>query len=322
MKVYTNIDSVEIDRKTAVALGNFDGVHIGHRKILTEAGEVAREKDMMSICFTFSVHPREFRELSGGKTMKFLSEPSDKLELMSDLGIDAVVAIPFTREIMTMDPEAFVKDILVKKLNVGSVHCGFNYSFGDKASGNPELLKKLGSELGFEVHVQDPVTIDGETVSSTSIREIVEKGDMEKASQFLGRPFALNGQVSQGRHIGRTIGFPTANFSPDPHMVLPPNGVYFTSVKIFDREGRPELDEEGNEVILPGITNLGTKPTVGGKEMSVETYIYDFNQDIYGKEIRVYFLKWERPEKNFASLDELKAMIQKNCRDGRVFHGL
>lgn len=322
MKVYTDLENITIDGGTAVALGNFDGVHIGHRKILSAAERAAEEKDLTSLCFTFSVHPREFKELSGGKALRFLSQPQDKLELMSDIGIDGVIAIPFTREIMKMDPEAFVRDILVDRLHAKSVHCGFNYRFGDRASGDPELLRRLGEEMGFQVVVQDPVELDGETVSSTVIREIVEQGDMEKAGRFLGRPFALNGKVTQGRHIGRTIGFPTANFFPDPHMVLPPKGVYFTQVKIFDEESRPETDDDGREMLWPGITNLGTKPTVGGTQMSVETYLYDFSSDIYGREIRVYFLKWERPEKNFASLDELREMIQKNCRDGRVFHGI
>lgn len=322
MKVYTDLENITIDGGTAVALGNFDGVHIGHRKILSTAERAAEEKDLTSLCFTFSVHPREFKELSGGKALRFLSQPQDKLELMSDIGIDGVIAVPFTREIMKMDPEAFVRDILVDRLHAKSVHCGFNYRFGDRASGDPELLRRLGEELEFQVVVQDPVELDGETVSSTVIREIVEQGDMEKAGRFLGRPFALNGKVTQGRHIGRTIGFPTANFFPDPHMVLPPKGVYFTQVKIFDEESRPETDDDGREMLWPGITNLGTKPTVGGTQMSVETYLYDFGSDIYGREIRVYFLKWERPEKNFASLDELREMIQKNCRDGRVFHGI
>lgn len=322
MKVYTDLENITIDGGTAVALGNFDGVHIGHRKILSAAERAAEEKDLISLCFTFSVHPREFKELSGGKALRFLSQPQDKLELMSDIGIDGVIAVPFTREIMKMDPEAFVSDILVDRLHAKSVHCGFNYRFGDRASGDPELLRRLGEELGFQVVVQDPVELDGETVSSTAIREIVEQGNMEKAGRFLGRPFALNGKVTQGRHIGRTIGFPTANFFPDPHMVLPPKGVYFTQVKIFDEEGRPETDDDGREMLRPGITNLGTKPTVGGTQMSVETYLYDFSSDIYGREIRVYFLKWERPENNFASLDELREMIQKNCRDGRVFHGI
>ena len=306
MKVYTDLENITLDGGTAVALGNFDGVHIGHRKILSAAERAAEEKDLTSLCFTFSVHPREFKELSGGKALRFLSQPQDKLELISDIGIDGVIAVPFTREIMKMNPVIFVKDILVNRLHAKSVHCGFNYRFGDRASGDPELLRRLGAELGFQVVVQD----------------LVEQGNMEKAERFLGRPFALNGKVTQGRHIGRTIGFPTANFFPDPHMVLPPNGVYFTQVKIFDEEGRPETDDEGREVLWPGITNLGTKPTVGGTQMSVETYLYDFSSDIYGKEIRVYFLKWERPEKNFASLEELRKMIQKNCRDGRVFHGI
>ena len=210
---------------------------------------------------------------------------------------------------MTMTPEAFITDILKEKLHAEYVVCGFNYRFGHKAAGDPQLLKEFGAGLGINTVVHDEVKLDGETVSSTAVRKMIEDGDMEKAARFLGRPYSVSGKVVGGRKIGRKIGFPTVNLPVPMQLVTPPNGVYFTMVYCNGRE-------------YPGVTDIGVKPTVrkGGTKKFVETHILDFDGKLYGNEIRVDFLKMRRPEVKFSDIEALKRQIKEDRNAAAEFH--
>lgn len=301
MKIFTSLDDVNFNKKTAVALGNFDGVHIGHQQILMDAVRIAHENDMISVCFTFSVHPKEL--IDDG--IRFITTEDDKMRILSEIGIDATVSIPFDEKIMKTKAEDFIDDMLRGTLNAGAVCCGFNYRFGDRAAGDAELLSSLCETHGIRVNVHDPVEIDGETVSSTAIRELIENGDMSRCAEYLGRSYSLSGKVSTGNSLGSRIGFPTANFKVQEMLVVPPNGVYFTNAIYKGRSYR-------------SITNIGVKPTVGKHDKSVETNIFDFGQRIYGETVIVEFLRYWRPETKFGSIDELRKQIALDIEAARV----
>lgn len=303
MEILTSLEDVKFNKKTAVALGNFDGVHVGHRRILEDAVRIARENDMLAVCFTFSVHPKEVMD----DGIRFISTEEDKMRMLSEIGIDATVSIPFDEKIMKTKAQDFIDDILCGTLNAGAVCCGFNYRFGDRASGDADMLREQGAKHGLRVSVHEPVEIDGETVSSTAIRELIEKGDMKRCAEYLGRPYSLSGRVSTGNSLGSRIGFPTANFKVPEMLVIPPNGVYFTNTVY-------KGDSYGS------ITNIGVKPTVGTYDKSVETNIFGFTGRIYGECITVEFLEFRRPEKKFANVDDLRHQIAKDTEAAKAHH--
>ena len=223
------------------------------------------------------------------------------------MGVDYMFNIPFTKEILSMEPVTFIDEILVKKFNIREAYCGFNYSFGHRASGTPEVLVREGLKRGIGIHVQEPYIIDGIIVSSTYIRQLIEEGRMEECTKFMGRMYSIDGEIVVGNKLGRTIGFPTCNTVVDETMITPPNGVYITMCTI-----------EG--IRRPSITNVGVKPTIGKYEKNIETHIFNFDEDVYGKRISVDFIRHTRPEMKFGSVDELKNQIQNDCIEARVYH--
>lgn len=307
MKKFEKIDDIERIEPACVALGNFDGVHAGHRKLIEAAVAKAKEKGLASAVFTFSNHPKSL--IPGAKPVKNIVYREEKEALIEGLGVDYYVNIPFTAEIMQMSPEAFVKTFLHDKLNAKEIFCGFNYHFGFKGEGDTKLLRILGAKYDFHVNEMKAVSIDGDVVSSTLIRNMIMAGEMEECSKYLGRNYDIGGEVVVGNKLGRTIGFPTSNIMIDESMVTPPNGVYITYC-IY------------NGVKYPSITNVGIKPTIGSFKKNMETHIFNFDKELYGKKIKVEFIKKTRDEVKFRSIEELSAQIAKDCNEAKAYHGL
>jgi len=308
MKVYRSLADINIDFETSVALGNFDGVHIGHQKILKSAVKLAAKLGVRSACFTFSNHPRELFGKTGGGVL-FIANDDEKLQLFEDAGIEVVLDVPFDEVTMNMLPEVFIKDILCDKLKAKGVSCGFNYRFGTRASGDDNLLLELGSIYGYETSIIPPVKVGSEIVSSTAIRKYIEAGDIIKANEYLGRPFSISGTVIRGNHIGSKIGFPTANIELSTAKISPMNGVYFTRTSV-------------GHSTFNSVSNVGNKPTIGDYNKSIETHIFGVNEELYGREIKIEFLKLHRPEVKFKSIELLTEHIADDVESARRFHGV
>lgn len=275
-------------------MGNFDGLHKGHRKLIQLGRKIADKNGDELAVFTF--YP-QIRELTT-PDFRYLLTDEQKREGLRRLHVDVVESVPFCEEIASLSPEAFVKDILKDRLRAEHVVVGFNNSFGYKGKGTPDLLEELGEKYGFKVTVMEPCVRSTTVISSTAIRKYLSEGNVEKAHEFLGYPYGIEGEVQYGNQIGRTIGFPTANIALNPKILLPKNGVY--AVKTY---------VDGKEYI--GILNIGRRPTVKkGDGLTAEVNIFDFDQDIYGKEIRSEFYYFLRDEVKFDSLDGLKAQLE------------
>lgn len=310
MQIFSKHEDILIDGNSVVALGNFDGIHIGHRTILEDAVRIARERGVSAVCYTFSNHPVNFFMKRAGREsecIKLICTEDDKLVMLEELGFDAVANIPFDETTMSMRASSFIHDILNKRLNAVCVCCGFNYTFGVKAEGNIDYLRSECSKLGIDVSIHNAVKIGNTVVSSTEVRGQIARGEMDVCKEFLGRAYALKGIITHGERLGTRIGFPTMNFDAPTTMALPPNGVYFTRVII-----------EGEA--YPAITNIGIKPTVGGRFKTIETNVFEYNMDTYGKTVSVEFLKFCRPEKKFDSVEELRKTIADNVQSAIDYH--
>ena len=305
MIVFERLEDIVDIEPTVVALGNFDGIHKGHQEIIGRTVKEAEAAGLKSAVFTFSNHTSSI--LKNVPKVKNILYPEDKLRILEEMGVDYVFNIPFTEEILRMSPEEFIEEILVNRFNIREAYCGFNYSFGYKASGTPEVLMHEGLKHGFGIHVQEPYVIDGVVVSSTYIRQLIEEGRMEEAAKLMGRMYSVSGEIIVGNKLGRTIGFPTCNILVDDTMITPPNGVYITTCTI-------------DGVTRSSVTNVGVKPTIGTYEKNIETHIFDFNEDVYGKQIRVDFIKHTRGEQKFDGLDALKKQIESDSIEARVWH--
>ncbi|MEG0641526.1 MAG: bifunctional riboflavin kinase/FAD synthetase [Clostridium sp.] len=282
--------------ETFIALGSFDGIHKGHIELINKTLELAKEKKVKSMVFTFENHP--LSTINAEIMPKLLQSTEDKIKILEEFNIDILNLAQFNNEFMQLSPEDFIKN-LVTHYNAKGIVVGFNYRFGYKNLGDVELLKKFGLKYGFEVHIVRAVTSEGEIVSSTKIRALIASGELSKAREFLTRPYFIRGNVIKGRQIGRTIGFPTINLDYNKAFSLPLGGVYFTIVEYNNKDYK-------------GITNIGFNPTVYGNKLSVETNIIDFNHDIYGSDVKIYFLERIRNEKCFESLEQLKSQLNKD----------
>ena len=305
MKVFNSFDEIKNRDETVIALGNFDGVHKGHQQIIERTVRSAKAVGLKSAVFTFSNHPSSV--LGKGEPVKNILYAEEKIRIIEEMGVEYLFNVPFTREILTMPPEQFVEEILVNRLRIREAYCGFNYSFGYKASGTPEVLMHEGLKHGFGLHVQEPYKIDGVVVSSTHIRQFIEEGRMEEATKFMGRFYAIGGEVVEGNRLGRTIGFPTMNVVIDETMVTPPNGVYITFCTV-------------DGVRHPAVTNVGTKPTIGEYAKNIETNVFNYDEEAYGRHINVEFVRFTRPEQKFSGLDELKKQIQSDSISAKAYH--
>lgn len=310
MQIFTTHDEIRIEGNVSVALGNFDGIHVGHMRILEDALRYAKENGVSSACYTFSNHPVNYFLEKAGRTedcVKLILTEEDKLLEMERLGFDYVINVPFDEETMSMDAEVFIHDILAERLHAVNICCGFNYTFGARAAGDTELLRSEGRKLGMNVNVHSAVNACGDVVSSTRIRKLISEGDVEQAGELLGRAYYISGAVSHGKRIGTRIGFPTMNIDAPETMALPPNGVYFT-YSVIDGARHSS------------ITNVGVRPTVDGACKTIETNVLDFSEDVYGKDVRIEFLKFERPEMKFETVEDLRRMIETNVRSAIDYH--
>lgn len=300
MEIIVGTTQFYLEKETAVAIGKFDGVHIGHRRLLEEI--LAQKKNGLESCvFTFDPPPSV---LFGDSDGKELTTREEKREIFERMGIDILIEFPLTLETAAMPPQNFAREILAKQMNARFIAAGTDLSFGAKGAGNAALLRKLGPELGFEVKTIEKVCIQGEEVNSTAIRKLVTEGKMPQAEEYLGAPYTITGTVVHGNQIGRTLGFPTVNLLPESNKLLPPNGVYYSGVLFQGKKYR-------------AISNVGYKPTVTKEHvMGVESYLYDFEEEIYGEEIEVYLYEFKRPEQQFAGLEGLKAQLQRDIREG------
>lgn len=301
VEIIADTTQIQLAQETAVAIGKFDGIHIGHRRLLEEI--LARKKSGLTACvFTFDPPPAVLFGCSDGKE---LTTRQEKRLLFGRMGVDILVEFPMNRETAAMAPEVFARDVLAGQLQVRFLAAGTDLSFGAKGAGNAALLRRMGPELGFEVKTIDKVCMEGEEVSSTLVRREVETGDMERAQRLLGMPYMIAGEVVRGNQVGRTLGFPTVNVLPGEEKLLPPNGVYFSQVRCGDR-------------VYRAISNVGYKPTVTDRKvMGVESYLYDFEGDMYGKHVEVYLHKFRRPERRFDSLEALREQLQEDIAAGR-----
>lgn len=306
MQIIHDTTEFHIEEKTAVAIGKFDGIHKGHEKLLSCILK-KKEEGMKATVFTF--HPSAsafFGQVSGAE----LTTREEKRSHFEKLGIDILIEFPLNAETAATPPEDFVRSILVGKMNAGFIAAGTDLSFGCQGKGNSRLLQEMSGELGFQLQIIDKVLCGDREISSTYVREMVEQGDMRKVKELLGRYYSFEGQVEQGNRLGRRLGMPTINLYPREEKLLPPKGVYYSRL----------LFEGGT---YPGITNIGMKPTVNDTQMvSVETYLYDFDRDIYGKEIVTELLQFKRPEQKFQNVEHLKAQMERDIAEGRRFHGL
>lgn len=280
-----------------VALGNFDGVHEGHRRLLTRLVEKAREIGGTPAVFTFSPHP--LKVIRPEISPPLLLAGDDKEDIMESLGVKVLFCIPFTREFMNITPEDFVQRVLIDELDIKGLLVGYNYSFGQGGKGTPDILQQFAREYSFQLEVIPPVVIDGQTVSSTLIRGLLLNGRVAEAANFLGYQPFIKGRVVSGEKRGRQIGFPTANLDYPEDLVVPEIGVYAVRVHI-----------KGD--IYQGVANIGYKPTFQREKMlkNVEVNIFEFAEDIYGQEIKVEFAFRIRPEVKFANVEQLVAQIK------------
>lgn len=304
MQIIENTTEFQLNQPTAVAIGKFDGIHLGHQRLLERVLE-EKKKGVQTVIFTFDPSPAAF---FSGKVLPELTTKEEKRYLFERLGIDVLIEYPLNAATAAIEPEVFIRELLVKRMKASYVVAGTDLSFGAGGAGDCHLLRSMAKELGYQVDIIEKVCLSGVEISSTFVREEVRLGHMERVQQLLGEAYAVSGKVQHGNRIGRTIGMPTVNLTPLPTKLLPPNGVYYSEV---------ELDD----TIYQGITNIGYKPTVSDKmAMGVETYLYDFAQDVYGKMITVRLLSFKRPEQKFSSLDELKTQMAKDIAEGRYFH--
>ena len=286
-----------------LALGNFDGVHRGHRKILERLQRVAVERSATSVVMTFEPHPP--RVVRPDKAPRLLMTTKQKLDEIAGVGVHGAAIVRFTPELSRWDPETFVRAVLVDWLRVSEVWVGANFLFGHDRAGNFSLLRTLGAQYGFKAEKIDPIRYKEFVVSSTRIRRLVAEGRVDEAGALLGHQYYIDGTVTEGDRRGRTIGFPTANLCTENEL-LPPHGVYATTAVIAG-------------TIKPSVTNIGVRPTVDTSgRTTIETHIFDFDQDLYGDSIRIGFVQRLRDERSFESLEALQHQIAADCGRARV----
>src|SRR5438093_8585060 len=286
-----------------LALGNFDGMHRGHLKIIERVRRGAEERGATAVAMTFDPHPSKI--VRPDKAPTLLMTKPQKLEALAHAGMHGVAIVSFTAELAQWDPERFVRTVLVEWLHVAEVWVGANFLFGHDRAGNFTVLRSLGARYGFRAEKIDPVRYKDFVVSSTRIRRLVGAGRVDEAGALLGHQYCLDGTVMRGDQRGRTIGFPTANLCTENEL-LPPHGVYATTIRI-------------GEIVLPSVTNIGTRPTVDSSgRTTVETHVFNFDRDLYGSSIRVGFVQRLRDERAFESLDLLRAQIAADCQRARA----
>lgn len=293
-------------RPVVVALGNFDGVHLGHQVVMRRAVEEGRERGLGAVAAVFDPHPREV--LWSGGEPKLLTSLEVRRELLINCGVDEVRAIRFDRDLSKKSPGEFVREVLIGELDAAVVVVGENFRFGYRASGDVEALKRYMREAGGDAYAVPISGALGEDISSTRIRKLIVGGEVREAARLLGRPYLLRGEVVKGDRRGRTLGFPTANVLPDKRALVPGYGVYAGHVRV----GRKYFG---------ACTNVGMAPTFERRESKVEAHLLDYGGDLYGEVVDVTFVERLRPEKRFSGLEELKDQIARDVEEARRIVG-
>ena len=299
------------DQRYAVTIGNFDGVHVGHRELVRVTREKGAAKSVPSLLVTFDPHP--VFVVRGIAKPDLLTPLPRKLELLEQTGLDAVLVLPFTKSVADMSAESFVMDILVDLLHASDLVTGYNFALGKGRTGNYTALCGLGKRHGFDLTQVQPVIVERETVSSSLIREYIRSGDVSKATPLLARMHSVDGRIIHGQARGRTLGFPTANIDFG-NTLLPPLGAYATWLHVF-----PNTPEVGLSTVKPltSMTSVGTNPTFGGGTVTLETHALDFSGDLYGSRVRLYFLQRLRAEIKFKSVNDLIARLHQDADAAR-----
>ncbi|UFH53255.1 bifunctional riboflavin kinase/FAD synthetase [Spirosoma sp. KNUC1025] len=299
MIIYRGLNDIQPLPNAVVTSGTFDGVHRGHQTILARLTEVARQSNGESVLITYWPHPRTVVS-NDSANLKLLSTLDEKIELLDQAGVEHLVIIPFTRSFSELTSEEYIQQILVDKIGTKKLVIGYDHRFGRDREGGFEYIRAHQSEYGFEVEEISRQDVDAVGVSSSRIRAALSEGNVHTAGQLLGRPYNLTGTIVKGRQLGRTIGFPTANMQvDDPMKLVPANGVYAVDVLYADQS-------------LSGMLNIGFRPTVAGTNQTIETYIFDFDKDIYGEHMTLRFREFLRPEQKF---DGLPALVEQLKRD-------
>jgi len=285
-----------------ITIGVFDGVHLGHKYLISQLKEQARQQDLLSGVVTFRQHPRAV--ISPQIRLPVLTSLEERIKLLKDEGVDEVVVLSFTRELAKLSASQFVS-LLQKHLRMHGMVVGPDFALGRNREGNDDTLRKLGRDMNFSVTVVPPVKINSEVVSSTAIRNAIAAGDMKRTCSLTGRPFSLQGNVVAGAGRGKHLGFPTANLELDPEQTLPADGIYATWA-YFDGKSHKS------------VTNIGTCPTFNGKERTVEVYAMDYDGDLYGHGVKIDIIEYLRGEKKFDNVEELKKQIAEDAKQGRA----
>ncbi|MGZ9677379.1 bifunctional riboflavin kinase/FAD synthetase [Flavobacterium sp. GNP001] len=298
MKIFHSINDFSTTKKTILTLGTFDGVHLGHKKILQKLTQNTANREFESLVLTFFPHPRMV--LQGGSTLKLLNTITEKVALIEELGIENIVIHPFDEAFSRLTAEEFVRDVLVEKFKIHKIIIGYDHRFGRNRTADINDLIGFGDEYGFEVEQISVQEINDISVSSTKIRTALLDGNMSLANSYLGYDYFLTGTVVKGKQLGRTIGYPTANLQiAENFKLVPQNGVYIVQSQIQNK-------------LVYGMMNIGTNPTVGGQQQSIEVNFIDFEGDLYQQEIQVAIVQRIRSEKKFDSIEDLKNQLHKD----------
>ena len=298
LKIFHSINTFTSTKKTILTLGTFDGVHVGHKKILEKLTQNVENGKYESVVLTFFPHPRMV--LKGKSDVKLLNTINEKIELLEKIGIENLVIHPFDEKFSELSAEEFVKTVLVDQFHIQKIIIGHDHRFGKNRTANIDDLINFGKQYNFEVEQISVQEINDVSISSTKIRTALTEGNMALANEFLGYDYFLTGIITRGKQLGRTIGFPTANIKiQENYKLIPQNGVYVVKSTI-------------NQKTVFGIMNIGFNPTVAGENLSIEVHYLDFDADLYDQEIKVSLLKYLRPEQKFGSVDLLKEQLAKD----------
>ena len=296
MKIYHQLADFHPPQYSVVTSGTFDGVHLGHQKILGRLKELAARKQGETVLLTYWPHPRLILQPED-KSLRLLTTLSEKVKLLEEMGVDHLIILPFTKELSQMSSDEFIRDILLDKIQTKTLVIGYDHKFGKNREGSFEYLQSHSHLFGFAIEEISRQDVDDLGVSSTKIRTALAQGDIATANKYLGRPYDLSGQVVKGQQIGRSLGFPTANIQiAEDYKLLPRDGAYAVHAEV-------------NSIRYKAILNIGDRPTVDGQKKTIEAHLIDFEGDLYGQELRVYFQEFLREEKKFESLDALKNQL-------------
>lgn len=316
MNIYYNIKDVPFDKNTVITVGTFDGVHLGHKQIIQRLTDLATQNKSRSFIVTLDPHPRIVLSQSIGEInnqqneIKLLNDLEDRLKLFEDYGVENVLVINFTKEFSKTSPLSFVEDIIYKNIGFNYFLIGYDHSFGKNREGDINLLLEIKDNLNFEIEQVEPLLLNESAISSTKVRKSISNGEIQIANEMLGYDYYIKGKVVEGFKRGRQIGYPTANIEvSDKYRLIPMNGVYVVRVELESNS----INTSENINKFYGMANIGFRPTFDNdKKLSIEVNIFDFNQDVYGKNLKVSFINYIRNEQKFNSIDEIIAQLKKD----------